>query len=189
MPLGSSLPASLLAPLWWQGTQAEETCSFLRWGGIPCVKGHGGENFRARVSSFLDSCPLNRWCYLTISSSPAPFSFCPQSFPTSGSFPMSQFFPSGGQSIGASASVLPMNIQGWFPLRLTCLISLITGLIITANLRNSHQGSCGVTVDIDHLGCGWSGDLGLRGTKTRLTVTWDSRPPRPLAQPQMISKD
>ena len=61
-----------------------------------------------------------------ISSSVAPFSSCPQSFPASGSFPMSQLFTSGGQSIEASASalVLPMNIQGWFPLGLTGLISL-----------------------------------------------------------------
>ena len=64
--------------------------------------------------------------YLTISSSTTPFSFCFQFFPASGSFPMSQVFTSGGQSIGAlaSASVLPMNIQGWFPLGLTDLISL-----------------------------------------------------------------
>ena len=61
------------------------------------------------------SCPSSRWCYLTILSSVIPFSSCPQSFPASGSFSMSQHFPSGGQSIGASASasVLPMNIQGW----------------------------------------------------------------------------
>ena len=72
-----------------------------------------------------NSCPLSQWCYLTISSSAAPFS-CPQSFPASGSFPTSQLFESGGQIIvaSASASVLPMNIQGWFPLGLTCLISL-----------------------------------------------------------------
>ena len=65
-----------------------------------------------------DSYPLSQWCYLTISSSAALFSSCPQSFPASGSFPMSQLFVSGGQSIeaSASASVLPMNIQGWFPL-------------------------------------------------------------------------
>ena len=67
--------------------------------------------------------PLSRWCHLTISSSVVPFS-CPQSFPASGSFPMSWLFTSGGQSIGASASILPMNIQGWFPLGLTGLISL-----------------------------------------------------------------
>ena len=66
------------------------------------------------------------WCYLTISSSAALFSFCLQSFPVSGSFPMSQLFASGGQSIEAlaSASVLPINSQGWFPLGLTGLISL-----------------------------------------------------------------
>ena len=67
--------------------------------------------------------PLSWWCYLTISSSAALFSFCLQSFPASGSFPMSQLFASGGQSIGTSASVLPRNIQGWFPLELTSLIS------------------------------------------------------------------
>ena len=71
-------------------------------------------------------CPLSWWCYLTISSSAALLSFCLQSFPASGSFPMSWLFTSGGQSIGASASVsvLPMNIQDWFPLGLTGLISL-----------------------------------------------------------------
>ena len=73
-----------------------------------------------------DSGPLNQWCYLTISSSPVPFSFCLQSFPPSGSFPVSQVLASGGQNIGASASVLPVNIQGWFPLRLTGLISLLS---------------------------------------------------------------
>ena len=62
------------------------------------------------------SCPLSWWCHPTISSSVAPFSSCPWSFPASGSFPMSQVFESSGQSIGASASVFPMNIQGWFPL-------------------------------------------------------------------------
>ena len=62
----------------------------------------------------------------TISSSVNPFSSCPQPFPASGSFPMSQLFISGGQSIGASASVLPMNIQGWFPLGLTDFISLLS---------------------------------------------------------------
>ena len=72
----------------------------------------------------LDLCPLSGWCYLTISSSSAPLSFCLQSFPASGSFPMSWLFESGGQSIGASASVLPTNIQSWFPLGLSGLISL-----------------------------------------------------------------
>ena len=73
-----------------------------------------------------NSCPFSRWCYPTISLSVVPFSSCPQSLPASGSFPMSQFFASVGQSIraSASASVLPMNIQDWFPLELTGLISL-----------------------------------------------------------------
>ena len=74
------------------------------------------------------SYPLHWWCHPTISSSAVHFSSCPQSFPAAGSFPLSQFFPSGGQSIGASASVsvLPMSIQGWFPLRLTGLISVLS---------------------------------------------------------------
>ena len=74
-----------------------------------------------------NSCPLSWWCHLIISSSVIPFSSCPQSFPAPGSFPMSQLFTSGGQSIGTSASesVLPMNIQSWFPLVLTGLISLL----------------------------------------------------------------
>ena len=74
-----------------------------------------------------NSCPLSQWGDPTISSTLIPFSSCLQSFPASGSFPMSQFFPSGGQSIGASVStsVLPMNIQGWFCLGLTGLISLL----------------------------------------------------------------
>ena len=73
-----------------------------------------------------NSCPLSRWCHPTISSSVIPFSSCPQSFPGSGSFPMSRFFSSGGQSIGAlaSTSVCAMNIQDWSPLGLTGLISL-----------------------------------------------------------------
>ena len=62
-----------------------------------------------------NSCPLSQWYCITISFSVAPLSSCPQSFPASGSFPTSQFFTSGGQSIGASASVL-LNVQGWFPL-------------------------------------------------------------------------
>ena len=75
-----------------------------------------------------NSCPLSRWCYLTISSSATPFSFCLQSSPASGSFLMSQLFSSGSQSTGASASVsvFPTNIQDWFPLGLTGLIFLLS---------------------------------------------------------------
>ena len=74
---------------------------------------------------YSNSCPSSRWCHPTISSSVIPFSSCLQSFSIPGCFPMSQFFTSGGQSIGVSAlaSVLPMNIQDWFPLGLIGLIS------------------------------------------------------------------
>ena len=73
-----------------------------------------------------NSCPLSWWCHPTTSSPVTPFSSCPQSFPASGTFQMSQLFASGGQSTGVSAlaSVLPMNIQDWFPLERTGWISL-----------------------------------------------------------------
>ena len=75
---------------------------------------------------YPNPCPLSRWCHPTISSSIVPFSSCPQSFPASGFFPLSQLFASGGQSIGvlASALVLSMNTQDWSPLGWTGWISL-----------------------------------------------------------------
>ena len=75
---------------------------------------------------YSNSRPLSRWCHPTVSFSVVPFSSCLQSFPASGSFPMSQLFSSGSQSIGVSAStsILPMNIQDWFPLGWTGWISL-----------------------------------------------------------------
>ena len=75
---------------------------------------------------YPNSCPLSWWCHITISSSVVPFSSCLQSFPTSGSFEMSQLLASGGQNIGiwASTSVLPMNTQDWSPLGWTGWISL-----------------------------------------------------------------
>ena len=86
---------------------------------------HGLQHTRLPCPSSIpgacsNSCPASQWCHPTISSSVVPFSSHLQSFPASGSFPMSQFFPSGGQSIGASASasVLSVNIQDWFPLQL-----------------------------------------------------------------------
>jgi len=92
---------------------------------------HGLQHSRPSYSSptpgaCSNSYPSSQWCYPTISSSVMPFFSCHQFFPASWSFPMSQFFASGHQSIGASASasVLPMNIQDWFPLLLTGLISL-----------------------------------------------------------------
>ena len=92
---------------------------------------HGLQHTRLPCSSptpgaYSNSCPSSRWCHPTISSSVVPFSSHLQSFPASGSSPVSQFFTSGGQSIGVSALalVLPMNIQDWFALGLTDLISL-----------------------------------------------------------------
>ena len=95
------------------------------------LRPHGLQHARPPCPSptfwvYSNSCPLSRWCHPTISSSVIPFSSCLQSFPASGSFPMNQSFPSGSQRIGdsASASVLPMNIQDWFPLGWTGWISL-----------------------------------------------------------------
>ena len=75
---------------------------------------------------YPSSCILHQRCQPTISFSVTPFSFCLQPFLASGSFPTSRLFPSGGTGVGASVSVLPMNIQGWFPLGLTGLISLLS---------------------------------------------------------------
>ena len=95
------------------------------------LRPHGRQHTRLPCPSptprvYSNSCPLSQWCHPTISSSVIPFSSHLQSFPASGSFQMSQLFASGGQSIGvsASASVLPMNIQNWFPLGWTGWISL-----------------------------------------------------------------
>ena len=92
---------------------------------------HGLQNTRPPCPSptsgvYSNSCPMSQWCYPVISSSVLPFSSRLQSFPASGSFPMSQLFPSGDQSIGVSASISvpPMNIQDWFPLGWTGWISL-----------------------------------------------------------------
>ena len=97
------------------------------------LRPHGLQHARPPCPSptprvYSNSCPLSQWCHPTISSSDVPFSSCPQSFPVSRCFPMSQFFASGSQSIGVSVStsVLPMNIQGWFPLGWTGRISLLS---------------------------------------------------------------
>ena len=94
-----------------------------------CLRPHGLKHSRTPCPSptpgvHPNSCPLSWWCHPTISSSVVPFSSRLQSFPTSGSFHMSQLFASGGQSIGASTFVLPMNTQDWSPLRWTVWISL-----------------------------------------------------------------
>ena len=96
---------------------------------------------------YSNSCPLSCWCHPTISSSVIPFSSCPQSFPASGSFLMSQLFASGGQSIGVSAStsVLPMNTQDWSPLGWTGCISLQSkGLsrVFSNTTVHKHQFFC-----------------------------------------------
>ena len=95
------------------------------------LRPHGVQHARLPCPSptpgvYSNSCPLSWWCHLTISSSVIPFSSHLKSFPASGSFQIGQLFASGGQSIGvsASASVLPVNIQDWFPLGWTCWISL-----------------------------------------------------------------
>ena len=92
------------------------------------LRPHGLQHIRPPCPSptpgaYSNSCPSSQWCHPNISSSVIPFSSCLQSFPASGSFPMSQLFASSGQNIGASAStsVLPVNIQDWFPLGLTGL--------------------------------------------------------------------
>ena len=98
---------------------------------VPTLWPHGLRHTRLPCPSptprvYSNSCPSHQWCHPTISSSVIPFSSRLQSFPVSGSFPMSQFFATGGQSIGVSASpsVLPMNIQDWFPVGLTGWMSL-----------------------------------------------------------------
>ena len=97
------------------------------------LRPHGLQHARVPCPSptpgvYSNSFPSSLWCHPSISSSVVPFSSCLQSFPASGSFPMSQFFTSGHQTIGVSASalVLPMNIQDWFPLGWTGWISLLS---------------------------------------------------------------
>ena len=107
----------------------DRSVQFSQW--CPTLQPHELQHARSPCPSptpgvYPNPCPLNRWCHPTISSSVIPFSSCPQSFSASGSFQMSQLFPSGGQSIGVSASksVLPMNTQDWSPLEWTGWISL-----------------------------------------------------------------
>ena len=97
------------------------------------LRAHGLQHARLPSPSLSpgacsNSCPLSQWCHPAISSSVTPFASCPQSSPTSGCFPRSWLFASGGQSIGTSAAalVLPMEYSGWFPLRFTGLISLVS---------------------------------------------------------------
>ena len=113
------------------GKVTSVSVQFSRSGVSDSVQPHGPQHARPPCSSptpgvYPSSCPLSQWCHPTISSSVVPFSSCPQSFPASGSFLVSQLFAWGGQIIGVSAStsVLPMNIQDWYPLGWTRWISL-----------------------------------------------------------------
>ena len=117
----------------------------------PTLWPHGLQHARPPCPSatpgvYSNSCPLSRWCHPTISPSVVPFSSCTQFFPASGSFPMSQFFTSGGQSIGVSAStsILPKNTQDWFPLGGTGWISLQSkgfSRVCSNTTRQKHQCS------------------------------------------------
>ena len=108
-----------------QFSSVAQSCPTL-WNPMNCMQHTGPPCPSPTPGVHPNPCPLSRWCHPTISSSVVPFSFCPQSFPASGSFPMSQLFTSGGQSIGVSASTsaLPMNTQDWFTLGWTGWISL-----------------------------------------------------------------
>ena len=110
----------------WTVFSSVQSLSRVRLFATPWTAAHQASLSITNSEACSNSCPSSRCCRPTISSSVIPFSSCLQSFPASGSFPKSQFFASGGQSIGASASasVLPMNIQDWFPLGLTGWISL-----------------------------------------------------------------
>ena len=105
---------------------------------------------------YPNSCPLSWWCHPTISSSVVPFSFYPQSFPASGSFPMSQLFASGGQSIGVSASksVPPMNTQDWSPLGWTGWISLQSQALARV-FSNSTLQPLAIQLLFSSLYCSW----------------------------------
>ena len=138
-----------------------------------------------------NSYPLSWWCYLTILSSAIPFSFCLQSFPASGSSPMSQSFTSGGQSTRASASapVLPMNIQGWFPLGLLSLISLlakrlskvfsstqfesISSLAFSLLYGLSHSYvTPGINHSFDYMDFCWQSDVSAFNTLSRFVIAF-----------------
>ena len=123
---------------WFSISSVQFSCSVMS----DPLRPHGLQHARLPYPSptprvYSNSCPLSRWCHPTISSSVVPFSR-PQSFPASGSLPMSQFFKSGGQSIGASASasVSPMNIQDWSPLGRTSWISKERSMAFPRSLKH-----------------------------------------------------
>ena len=134
-----------MSGFWARTAKIASCCSVTKF--CQNLQPHGQQHARLSCPSPCpgvgsNSCLLSWWCHPTISSSVTRFSSCPQSFPASGSFPMSGLFASGGPGIGASASVLPMNIQGLFPLGMTYLISLMSkGLwkIFSSTTVQKHQ--------------------------------------------------
>ena len=135
---------------------------------------HGPQHVRLPCKSptlgvYSNSCPLSQWCHPTISSSVIPFSSRLQSLPASGSFPMSKFFPSGGQSVRvpASASVFPMKIQDWFPLGWTVWISLQSKSLLQHHSSEASilQGSVFFIVQLSH-----------SYTTAGKTIVWLDRP-------------
>ena len=109
-------------------SQSVQLLSLVQLFATPLTAAHRASLSITNSRACSNSCPSSQWCHPTISSPVVPFPSCLQSFPASGSFPMCQFFPSGGQSIGASAaaSVLPMNTQDWLPLGLNGWTSLLS---------------------------------------------------------------
>ena len=141
-PRGSGVTLQTASDLILTTTRGGRHCSvqFSRSLVSDPLQPHGLQHARLPCPSpsprvYSTSYPLSRWCYLSISSSVIPFSSCLQSFPASGAFPMNQSFASGGPSIGASASVLPMNIQDWFPL----VLAVQRTVILFFNWRNRCQ--------------------------------------------------
>ena len=145
---------------------------------------HGLQHARLPCPSSIpkacsNSCPSSRWCHPIISSSVVPFSSHLQSFPASSYFPVSQFFTSGSQSWSswapAWASVLPVNIQGWFPLVLTCLISLLSKE--HSGLLEHHNSKASILQCLSFFMVQLSHPYVTTGKTTALTIThlcWQS---------------
>ena len=171
-------------------TKSETVLLFNCWVVSDSSWPHGLQHSRPPCPSLSSGvcsnwCPFSWWCHPTVSSSVAPFSSCPQSFPALGSFPMSQLFSSGDQSIGASASVLPVNIQGWFPLELAILIYLLSkrlSRVFSSTTIQKHQKEV-----IEMTFPGGPGDLLLDGLDAVPVWCWrDSRHPSALFQSWII---
>ena len=153
----SSLSFTMGAHHWWICIQFFSLVQFSRSVMSDSLQPHELQHARPPCPSptpgvHPNSCPSSRWCHPAISSSAIPFSSCPQFLPASGSFPMSQLFAWGGQNIGVSAlaSVLPMNSQDWFPLRLTGCISLQSKLLSRVFSNTTVQNINSLTLSFLH---------------------------------------